>query len=162
MPFYRRILRLYSMDRSPLSDITNAPPTSPTSPSGGSSTSSTGDQENAEPPDEISSEQCKIVSDSRNWKIMDDHLLERAIYSRIPNSPLDAENLRDFYRAKRNGWLDAESPSFLFETLFHIMPTCDLDLYIIRENTFIKALKRYQYSEEQSQSLDFTIALGKW
>lgn len=150
------------MDRSPLGDITNAPPNSPPSPSGGSSTSSNGDQENAEPPDEVSIEQCRIVSDSRNWKIMDDHLLERTIYTRIPNSPIDAENLRDFYKAKRNGWLDAETPSFLFETLFHIMPTCDLDLYTIREATFIKALQRYKYSKEQSESLTFSIGLGKW
>lgn len=93
---------------------------------------------------------------------MDDHLLERTIYTRIPNSPIDAENLRDFYKAKRNGWLDAETPSFLFETLFHIMPTCDLDLYTIREATFIKALQRYKYSKEQSESLTFSIGLGKW
>lgn len=159
MPFFRRILRLYSMDRSPLSDITNAPPSSPTGTTSGSS--GDGNEENEPPASDLSNQQCAVAVSPRNWKSMDNHLLERMLYSRIPNSPLDAETLRDFYKAKRNGWLNSENPTFLCEILFIALPTLDLDLYTIRESMFEKGLQRYQYSEEQSNDVTFTVALGK-
>lgn len=148
------------MDRSPLSDITNVPPSSPTGDSTGSS--GTGDEENEPPADELSNQQCAIAVSPRNWKAMDNHLLERMLYSRIPNSPLDAETLRDFYKAKRNGWLNSEDPSFLREILFIALPTLDLDLYTIRETMFEKGLQRYQYSAESCNDVTFSIGLGMY
>lgn len=150
------------MDRSPLSDVTNAPPSSPEQPNGSSPSSpGNGDEENEEPASDLSREQCAIAVSTRNWKAMDNDLLTRMLYSRIPNSPLDAETLCDFYKAKRNGWLNSESKTFLCEMLFHSLPTLDLDLYTIRSSLFEKALQRYQYSPEQNNDVTFSISLGK-
>lgn len=157
------------MSRQPLKDIShlyniqNGPETSPAS---SPETERSGDADEIDHGDgeSISSlerQQSQIAVSSGNWKIMDNDLLTRFLYARIPHSPLDAENLRDFYIAKRNGWLDAESPSFLFETLFRVSPTCDLTLYSIRQSMFTEALKRYQCPPESMFDLNFTIALGK-
>ena len=78
------------MDRQPLSDITNVPPSSPSSPNadantGGSGSSNGGGSENVEPPEALEREQCQIAVSARNWKAMDDHLLTRMLY--MPNAP---------------------------------------------------------------------------
>lgn len=154
------------MERQPLIDITNVPPSSPSSPDAGANTAGSGSSngggsENDEPPEALERAQCQIAVSARNWKQMDDHLLTRMLY--MPNGPnsIDAENLRDFYKAKRNGWLDSETTTFLSEKLFHALPTLDLDLYTLREGMFEKALSRYQYSKEQSDDLNFHLMLGK-
>lgn len=154
------------MDRQPLSDITNAPPSSPSTPTpspdtGRSGSSGDGNSENDEPPEALEREQSKIAVSSRNWKAMDNHLLERMLYKPHTHTCVDAETLRDFYKAKRNGWLDSEIETFLSEKLFYSLPTLDLELYTIREAMFEKALSRYQYSEQSSADLNFNLMLGK-
>lgn len=135
------------MDRSPLSDITNAPPSSPTDTTangGGSGATTETDQENAEPSDGLWRETCKIAMSTRNWKLMDNNLMLLMFYDRSEINNFDAEALQDFYRAKRNGWLEGTDSSFFSTLLFNCRTSFDFKLYGVRETYLSQTLDRYR------------------
>lgn len=106
-----------------------------------------------------------IATSIRNWKGMDNNLLDRSIYLRQPFCTLDANSLQDFYRAKRNEWIKKQDSLFLSEKLFFIHTTCDIELYLIRESYIEQSLNRYLEASEYDNDIRLAMSPGnivKW